>query len=64
MLLRADYIGFSLFEVRYVTGVQLIMQLSSQLSSDSFRANCRWINHEADSSNSVLNIQQVVFDEC
>ena len=40
------------------------MQLLSNLTSDSFRASCRWINHEADSSDSVLNIQQVIFDEC
>ena len=57
MLLRADYIDFSLFEVRYVTGVWLIMHLSSHLASDSFRASCRWINHKADSSDSVLDIQ-------
>ena len=44
--------------------MQLIMQLSSHLTSDSFRASCRLINHEADSSDSVLDIQRVIFDEC
>ena len=34
------------------------------LSSDSFRASCQWINHKADSSDLVLNIQRVIFDEC
>ena len=42
MLLRADYIGFSL----YITGVRL----SSHLASDSFRASYQWINRETDSS--------------
>ena len=47
-----------------ITGAWLIMWLSSQLASDSFRVSCRWINCEADSSDSVLDIQQVVFDVC
>ena len=43
-----------------VTGVRL----SSHLASDRFQATCRWINHEADSSDLVLDIQRVIFDEC
>ena len=26
--------------------------------------SCRWINHEADSSDSVLDIQRVIVDKC
>ena len=43
--------------------MQLIMQLSSHIGSDSFRVSFRWINHKADSSDSVLDIQRVIFDE-
>ena len=32
--------------------------------SDSFLVSCRWRNHKADLSDSVLDIQRVIFDEC
>ena len=31
--------------------------ISSHLASDNFRVSCRWINHKADSSDAVLDIQ-------
>ena len=39
--------------------MRLIMRLSSILASDSFQASCRWINHEANSSDSILDIHRV-----
>ena len=38
-------------------------ELSSRVASDSFRASYRWIIHETDSSDSVLDIPRVVFEE-